>query len=75
MESLYIAAFFVVLIIITLLKGVRIVPQGYKHICQRLGKYNRTLNPGLNVIVPYIDSIPYQITTNAPSSSRLPSLQ
>ncbi|MGH1439480.1 MAG: SPFH domain-containing protein [Cellvibrionaceae bacterium] len=63
MESLYIAAFFVVLIIITLLKGVRIVPQGYKHICQRLGKYNRTLNPGLNIIVPYIDSVPYQITT------------
>ena len=63
MESLYIAAFFVVLIIITLLKGVRIVPQGYKHICQRLGKYKCTLNPGLNVIVPYIDSVPYQITT------------
>lgn len=63
MESLYIAAFFVVLIIITLLKGVRIVPQGYKHICQRLGKYNRILNPGLNIIIPYIDSVPYQLTT------------
>ncbi|MFT6387818.1 MAG: regulator of protease activity HflC (stomatin/prohibitin superfamily) [Cellvibrionaceae bacterium] len=63
MESLYIAGFFAVLIIITLLKGVRIVPQGYKHICQRLGKFNRILNPGLNIIMPYIDSVPYQITT------------
>ena len=63
MESIYIAAFFVVLIIVTLLKGVRIVPQGYKYICQRLGKYQRTLNPGLNVIFPYIDSVPYQVTT------------
>ncbi len=63
MESLYIAAFFAVLIIITLLKGVRIVPQGYKYISQRLGKYHRTLNPGLNFIVPYIDSVPYRITT------------
>jgi len=63
MESLYIAAFFAALIIITLLKGVRIVPQGYKHICQRLGKYNRILNPGLNIIIPYIDSVPYQLTT------------
>lgn len=63
MESLYIAAFFVILIIFTLFQGVRIIPQGYKHICQRLGKYNRTLNPGLNLIFPYIDSVPYQITT------------
>jgi regulator of protease activity HflC (stomatin/prohibitin superfamily) len=63
MESLYIAGVLVALVIITLLKCVRIVPQGYKHICQRLGKYNRTLNPGLNLIMPYIDSIPYQITT------------
>jgi regulator of protease activity HflC (stomatin/prohibitin superfamily) len=63
MESLYIAAGLVGLVIITLLKCVRIVPQGYKHICQRLGKYNRTLNPGLNLIMPYIDSVPYQITT------------
>lgn len=63
MEALIIAGFFVALIIITLIKGVRIVPQGYKHICQRLGKYSRTLNPGLNIIVPYIDSIPYKVTT------------
>ena len=63
MESLYIAAFFVGLIIFTLVQSVRIVPQGYKFICQRLGKYSRTLNPGLNLIFPYIDSIPYQITT------------
>ncbi len=63
MESLYMLGVAAVLIIVTLLKGVRIVPQGFKHICQRLGKYNRTLNPGLNLIVPYIDSIPYQITT------------
>ncbi len=63
MEALYIAAFFVVLIIVTLLKSVCIVPQGYKYICQRLGKFNRTLAPGLNLIVPYIDSVPYEITT------------
>lgn len=63
MEALYIAAFIAAVVIVTLLKGVRIVPQGYKHICQRLGKYNCTLNPGLNVIVPFIDSVPYQITT------------
>lgn len=63
MEGLYIAAAFVGLVIITLFKGIRVVPQGYKHIVQRLGKYYCTLTPGLNFIVPYIDSVTHRITT------------
>ena len=63
MEGLFIVAVFVIVVIVTVIKGVRIVPQGYKHIVQRLGKYHSTLNPGLNYIVPYIDSIPYRLTT------------
>jgi regulator of protease activity HflC (stomatin/prohibitin superfamily) len=42
---------------------VRIVPQGYKYVVQRLGKYHATLNPGLNFIVPYVDSIAYRVLT------------
>lgn len=56
-------AIFVVLVIITIGLGVRIVPQGFKHVVQRLGKYHVTLGPGLNVIVPYIDSVAYRVTT------------
>jgi regulator of protease activity HflC (stomatin/prohibitin superfamily) len=56
-------AIFVVLVIITIGLGVRIVPQGFKHVVQRLGKYHTTLGPGLNVIVPYIDSVAYRVTT------------
>ncbi|MCD2449607.1 SPFH/Band 7/PHB domain protein [Methylicorpusculum oleiharenae] len=63
MEGLYIAAAFVGLVVITVFKGVRVVPQGYKHIVQRLGKYYCTLTPGLNFIVPYIDSVTHRITT------------
>jgi regulator of protease activity HflC (stomatin/prohibitin superfamily) len=63
MEALYITGGFILVGIILLLKCVRIVPQGYKQICQRLGKYHRTLNPGLNIIFPIIDEVPYQITT------------
>ncbi len=63
MTGLYIVGFFVVLVIVTIIKGVRIVPQGSKHIVQRLGKYNRTLNPGLQIIIPFVDSIPYRVTT------------
>ncbi|CAI3159361.1 MULTISPECIES: SPFH domain-containing protein [Acinetobacter] len=48
---------------ITIFKGVRIVPQGYKWIVQRLGKYHSTLNPGLNFVIPYVDEVAYKITT------------
>lgn len=51
------------LIIFTIFKGVRIVPQGEKWIVQRLGKYYGTLEPGLNLIIPYVDSVAYKVTT------------
>ncbi len=57
--TLAIAAF----VIVTALKGVRQVPQGYKWVVQRLGKYESSLNPGLNFIIPYIDVVAYKITT------------
>jgi len=60
------AVFVVALIIfavITLAKGVRIVPQGTEWIVERLGKYTATLHPGLNIIVPYIDQVVYKLVT------------
>jgi regulator of protease activity HflC (stomatin/prohibitin superfamily) len=48
---------------VTLFKGVRIVPQGEEWIVERLGKYNGTLHPGLNIIVPYLDRISYKVVT------------
>ena len=51
------------LVIITLYKGIRLVPQGSKWVVQRLGKYHGSLNPGLNIIVPYIDDVAFKITT------------
>ena len=52
-----------VFVVITIFKGVRIVPQGYKWIVQRLGKYHTTLNPGLNFVIPYVDEVAYKVTT------------
>lgn len=63
MEGLYVVIALVLLVVITVGKGIRIVPQGSKHIVQRLGKYHTTLNPGMNVIIPYIDQVPYKVTT------------
>lgn len=53
----------VLLVVFTIFKGVRIVPQGYKWIVQRLGKYHQTLEPGLNIIIPFVDRVAYKVTT------------
>jgi len=54
---------FVALVLLTIILGVRIVPQGSKSVVQRLGKYHKTLGPGLNIIMPYIDSVAYKVST------------
>jgi regulator of protease activity HflC (stomatin/prohibitin superfamily) len=51
------AIVFVLLVIFTLLAGVKTVPQGYDWTIERFGKYTQTLSPGLNLIVPYFDRI------------------
>ncbi len=43
--------------IITVLKGVRVVPQGYEWTVERFGRYTHTLRPGLGFIIPWIDGI------------------
>jgi SPFH domain, Band 7 family protein len=62
-DGLTMAGVFLVLVVITLFLGVKIVPQGSKHVVQRLGKYYKTLGPGLNIIFPYIDNVAYKVTT------------
>ena len=47
----------VLLAVVTLLFGVRTVPQGYHCTVERFGRYTRLLKPGLNLLVPYIDRI------------------
>lgn len=61
--GLYIAFAILVMAIVTIAKGVRLVPQGYKWVVQRLGKFHTTLNPGLNIIIPYIDAVSHRVTT------------
>lgn len=49
--------------VVTVWKGVRIVPQGEEWIVERLGKFTKTLTPGLTIIVPYIDKVAYKVVT------------
>ena len=44
-------------VVITILKGVRSVPQGYEYTVERFGRYIRTLSPGLGFIIPWVDGI------------------
>ena len=47
----------VLLAVFTLYMGVKTVPQGYNWTVERFGRYTRTLLPGLNLIVPFVDQI------------------
>jgi len=46
-----------VLVLIVLARTVRIVPQARAGVIERLGRYSRTLNPGLALVVPFIDRL------------------
>ncbi|HEX6789169.1 MAG TPA: SPFH domain-containing protein [Gaiellaceae bacterium] len=46
-----------VIVLLTLGRTVRIVPQARARVVERLGRYHRTLNPGLSLIVPFIDRL------------------
>ena len=56
-ESLYFVPIVIVLVIFIALSTVKIVPQGYDYTVQRFGKYTRTLRPGLNILVPFVERI------------------
>jgi regulator of protease activity HflC (stomatin/prohibitin superfamily) len=45
------------LLLSTVLKSVRVVPQQRMFVVERLGRYQRTLNPGLNLLVPFVDAV------------------
>ncbi len=67
MNTLIILAIIAVAIIMVVSKGIKIIPQSETQVIERLGRFDRVLNPGLNIILPFIDKareistrIPYQ---------------
>ncbi|BDS32072.1 SPFH domain-containing protein [Aeromonas caviae] len=60
-ESLIVLGIFIFLVLATLSAGIKIVPQGYNWTVERFGRYTRTLSPGLNLLIPYIDRIGHKI--------------
>ncbi len=61
--SLIVVVAFLVFVFVTLSKGIRIVPQGEEWVIERLGKYHETFMPGLNFMIPYIDSVSQKVVT------------
>jgi len=47
----------VLFVVITLVRSVRVVPQQRMDVVERLGKYHRTLTPGLNLLMPFVDAV------------------
>uniref|UniRef100_UPI003F691461 SPFH domain-containing protein n=1 Tax=Paractinoplanes polyasparticus TaxID=2856853 RepID=UPI003F691461 len=43
--------------VIVLIKTIRIVPQQRMDVLERLGRYRKTLSPGLNLLVPFVDKV------------------
>ena len=54
--------FFLFLALLTVWKGVNVVPQSDEYVVERFGKYTKTLKAGLNFIVPFLDKIAHKVS-------------
>lgn len=46
-----------ILAVVVVAKGIRIIPQSEVYVVERLGKYHRTLESGVNLLIPFIDRV------------------
>jgi regulator of protease activity HflC (stomatin/prohibitin superfamily) len=73
MDDLPIAPLLIALLLIVILfKTVKIVPQSHKFVVERLGKLHAVLGPGINIVVPFIDTVRYKMSV---LERQLPSIQ
>ena len=63
MEAIGLTSILFLVVLITLFKAVRLVPQGSKWVVQRLGKFQTSLSPGLNFLIPFVDVVAFKATT------------
>jgi len=58
--SIAFALIVLVLAVVFVFRAIKVVPQQHAWIVERLGKYDRTLTPGLNFLIPFIDRVAYR---------------
>ncbi|SDR31940.1 SPFH domain-containing protein [Pseudovibrio sp. Tun.PSC04-5.I4] len=51
----------VAVIILVVFAGAKMIPQGYNYTVERFGKYRKTLEPGLNIIIPFVDRVGHRV--------------
>lgn len=61
MSSTLVLVVFVGLVLIALKLGVKIVPQSENWLVERLGKFNRKLEAGLHLIIPFFEAVRYKV--------------
>lgn len=52
---------FLALLVVLVIMGAKMVPQGYEYTVERFGRYTHSLRPGLGIIIPLIDSVGHKI--------------
>ena len=60
--NLIIAVLVFFFVILTLRKGIKVVPQSEVYVVERFGKYVRTLMPGLSLIIPYLYQVAHRVS-------------
>ena len=58
--GLIVAIVLIVIAIIFAFKSINVIPQQTAWVIERLGKFHKVLNPGLNFIIPFIDKVAYK---------------
>ena len=48
---------FIFIVVVIIYSGIKTVPQGFNWTVERFGRYTKTLNPGLNLLIPFIDRV------------------
>ena len=51
-----------VFVILSVFLGVRIVPQADKHVVERFGRLQKVMGPGINLIIPFIDTVAHKVS-------------
>src|SRR5256885_4941830 len=59
-HALWVPFAIIALVVVFVIEGVRVVPQQSAWVVERLGKFHQILEPGLNVIIPFIDRVAYR---------------
>jgi len=58
---LVLIALVVLFVLVTLFRSIRIIKQGFTGVVERLGRFHKVLQPGLNFLVPFIDRVAYHV--------------